>query len=1587
MGTVRTFDDILEKMRKESKSTVELGTKFEILMKEMFENNPTYKKRFDKVWMWGEWARENRIKEKLGVKRDLGVDLVARERKEGDLCAIQCKCYDENTILDLGPINKFISAATAYGMKNYILVCTGPTNRNVEAKMRGVKAGILRKEALKDMLDWSKYPKIIPHKPKDLREYQQRAMKDVLIGFETNERGKLIMACGTGKTLVSLHVAEKTIGKGGLVLYLVPSISLILQSMREWSDNSNIPHYYMAVCSDTSVRNTEQGTLTELEAPASTDVKALRARLEKCDGSAMNVVFSTYHSIDIVSQAMTGKKFDIVFCDEAHRTAGVEESGSASYYTMVHRNQNIKAAKRLYMTATPRIYTANIKGKALQMEKEVISMDDDLYGPEFHNLSFYDAVHKYDALCDFKVRVAVMDGDTMDKIVQKAQAGDDNQVPLDEKTLMASVWHAIQYPGLGKEKDLLQRTIMFCDIINSSKIVAGEEINYKADIRDVPGLLEKTAGIDRQRSFGNLVSHIKDVTDDKSHNDVDVSHVDGGDNAQYRRNRLEWLRESTDEPNRCRILSNARCLSEGVDVPALDGVIFMNPRKSVVDVVQAVGRVMRKSPGKKYGYVILPVAIPAGMSVDEALSGNKHFKVVWQVLNALRSHDPRLASEINKLTLIKPSPNNEITNRIIIRHAYGHDLNAYKTLEKKLIEKVTTELVHKVGEADYYDKYGMKIGEAAQSVESQIQNHLDTSPQLRQHLEKFHEGLKQIINDQISKKEAVQIIGQHIVLSRIFDMMFSGEFTSNNPISVILEKMAGKFNLNKELRSLEPFYDEVKRELEGIKTREARQNFIKKIYGNFFASTAKKETEQHGIVYTPVEIIDFIINSVQHVLKKEFNMDFNSRIVKVLEPFAGTGSFLVRLLESGYITSNLYEKYKHDLYANELILLAYYIATVNIETTYSSLKNSGKYVPFDGISYTDTLQMHPLYREDSQYRHVGTKIIGEFKNAHNRIRHQKGSHLHIILGNPPYSKGQSVYGDNNQNIEYKEIDNRIKLTFMAKTKTHDKKSLYDSYVRSLRWASDRIGASGIIAFITNASFIRSETAAGIRASFAEEFTDIWCFDLRGNARTQGETRKQEGGGIFGLGSRAPVAITILVKNPNKKKCTIHYKDIGDYFTRDEKLKTVKDVQSIQGIKDWQIIKSDVHHDWIDQRNDKFSQYVSIGDKETKSGRNDNSIFKIYSLGIATHRDVWVYNSSIDVLSKNMRTQIDYCNKQDLKNPKLDKKKHDKKQIAWTGGLTKKLLKRKPEFIANKIRTTLYRPFFKQYHYFDDVFDDAIYQISKFFPEKYSKNLVICVPYKFTGNFSVFVTDITPDLHIIEANQCFPLYVYVNKDDKKENILNSTLTEYRKYYKDDTITKKKIFYYVYAMLHHSKYRKKFANNLIRELPHIPMAPDFWAFSNAGEKLVDLHLNFDICKRYPLGKPKTAITKFTKMSFTRKTITKDGKIKQVNDKTKIKINEDILFDKIPEIQYQINGRTPLEWLIDRYKITVDINSEIRNDPCVNVDPIPLIERAVHVGIESDKIIIELSKEEFEPKNWEPKKIGLDKFSTVGKFQSKL
>ena len=885
--------------------------------------------------------------------------------------------------------------------------------------------------------------------------------------------------------------------------------------------------------------------------------------------------------------------------------------------------------------------------------------------------------------------------------------------------------------------------------------------------------------------------------------------------------------------------------------------------------------------------------------------------------------------------------------------------------------------------SDYRDalgRFGESLGGIINKTRKTVDMAISGNAAYKAAAKKLLGMFRETISDAITLSDIRDMLVQHILTYRIFSMVYDVEaFQGTNAVAGELESLKELLGLTESRVD----YSDIEVIAESITSTGERQEFLKRLYETFYEQYDPKKADRDGIVYTPTEVVEFIVKSTDYLLRKNFARSLSDEEVVILDPFTGTGTFIVHVLER-ISMEQLKKKYTGELHANEISILPYYIAALNIENAYR--ERTGRYSEFGNICWMDTFESGTKNYEKM------TEYMG-YENVR-RIAEQQKRRINVIVGNPPYSAGQNDFNEENPNLSYPYVDARIRETYARKTNVANINSLYDSYIRAFRWASDRIAESGIVAFVTNGGFLRSEAAAGIRAYMHEEFTDVWCFDLRGNQRTQGETSRREGGKIFGSGSRAPVAITILVKNPAKKEHEIHYKDIGDYLSREQKLKTIGNAGSIPGLKGWEPIEPDGNYDWLDQRDDTFTEYLPIGSKETKSGKgNKNAIFRMYSNGIATNRDVWAYNSSKNELSKNMKRHIDYCNSQDPKNPKIDPLR-----AKWSSNLSESLarLDSKPIFKNNLIRTALYRPFFKQYVYFEKkAFIHRPFKIPLFFPKARSENLVICVPYKFTGDFSTFITDITPDLEIVHHSQCFPLYTYDQKGKRKtqkENITDCTLKEYRTHYHNGKISKTDIFYYVYGLLHHANYRKKYANNLSREFPHVPMAPDFWTFSKAGKALADLHLGYFAedreDNRHPLGTPKRRFGKPAKLAFDKYRDPKTGR--QRTNYARLKINGILAYDNIPETNYRVNGRIPLEWLADRYRFTTDKESGITNNPCENLtenDMISLVERAVHVGVMSDEIIGSLP-EEFEPADWEPKKTGLDlHMDTGGTSQSML
>lgn len=1637
--------DLLAHYRDNAQTEREKGNYFERLAVAFIKNDPGMAQQFEDCWLFAKWAAMQGLD-----GRDTGIDAVAKIRGEDGFCAIQCKFYGENHRIQKADIDSFFTASGKRHFRLRLIIDTTivPWSANAEEALDdqnppAQRIGFARLDS--SPIDWGVYiqrdeVKLAPRK--EIRPHQRQAIDAVRDGLAEANRGKLIMACGTGKTFTGLKIAEEMAGTGQMVLFLVPSLALMSQTIREWTIDTGTPIRAFAVCSDVQVgkRRKFDGDVAEIEThdldyPATTNAIRLAEKATQAVADRMTVVFSTYQSIQVIAdaQAQYGlPEFDLIICDEAHRTTGATLDGEdESNFVKIHNQDFIAGKKRLYMTATPRVFGDAVKSKANEAAAVLCSMDDEsLYGQELFVRGFGWAVEK-GLLSDYKVLVLAVDEQMVSSGVQKRLADGTSELKLDDATKIIGCYKALSKHGLKDElltdPEPMKRGLAFCKDIATSKLV--------------------------QREFAAVIAEYlaseegKAIEDSETPLTCELEHVDGTFNAKERTRLLDWLKDERGD-RACRILTNARCLSEGVDVPALDAILFMHPRKSQIDVVQSVGRVMRRADNKKLGYVILPIGVPAGMTPEEALNDNERYRVVWQILNALRSHDERFDATINKADLgVDISDKIEViavSNKLPDRaDRKGQQANIGQggaatddelddgapshrpepqqgeLFFDEFSKAIMAKIVKKCGRRDYWEDWATDIARIAQTHITRITALVEKpDSEERAAFVSFLTDIRADLNDSITEAEAIEMLAQHIITRPVFDALFEGySFAEANPVSTALQRVLDRLdahNLGKEAESLQKFYDSVKRRAADINKAEAKQKIIVELYDKFFRTAFPKMTERLGIVYTPVEVVDFIIHSVNEVLQSEFGQTLGSQGVHILDPFTGTGTFITRLLQSGLIKpEELERKYRSEIHANEIVLLAYYIAAINIEAAYHGM-SGGHYVPFEGICLTDTFQ---LYEQDRD-------LIGDLMADNNqRLIRQKKLDIRVIMGNPPYSVGQSSANDNAANLEYPKLDERIRETYVARSTATNNIALYDSYIRAIRWASDRIGGAGVIGFVTNAGFAEARTAAGLRRCLAEDFSSIHVFHLRGRRgkQTAGERAKQEGGQIFGSGSGTPIAITLLVKNPNAARPgQIRFHDIGDYLSREEKLAIVSRFGSMAGIERggfWQPITPDEHGDWLKQRDEGFGKFVALGDK---SGVEQKTLFENYSGGVKTQRDAWAYSHSREAVSVNMQAMINFYNDEanrfDAAHPKADRKAReaavdkrveeggintDTARISWSRALKGDLVKGKRfAFAEARLTPSLYRPFTRQWLYYDRTFNEMVYQMPRVFPMDGGErgNRMICIPGAGSrDNFSTIMVCILPDLNLSPTGgtQCFPRYLYdanEKADDtrqgdmlagmskkpsggRRDAITDEGLAHFRAAYPGETITKDDLFHYVYGLLHSEDYRNRYADNLSKELPRIPAVKafaDFRAFVEAGRALGDLHCDFDQAEPYPVsiaqGDLRLAHIPDPERFYRVEQMKFAGKRPNL-DKTTVIYNANITLTGIPPeaYDYVVNGKPALEWVMERQCVKIDKASGIVNDAnryaIETMDdpayPLKLFQRVITVSLKTMEIVRDLPK----------------------------
>jgi predicted helicase len=1111
---------------------VNAGRVFERFVKRYLEVHPFWRDKFEKVWLWSEYPER-------GHRRDTGIDLVAVDQ-QGRKWAIQVKFYTTGKI-GHREISTFIATATGNRREFQKLMLFHFGELTQEAEKTLFEHNVAVVDILKDgePIDWSKFSWELPNKlsikpQKELRPYQRKAVERVKEGFQKGERGKLIMAPGTGKTFVALKIAEEIVGAGGVVLFLVPSIALADQTLRSWVVDSSIPINPIVVTSDRTIGKGEDETNTPLlSIPPTTDPEELKREFT-IKPDHLNVVISTYQSIEVLERAQKEfnfPQFDLIISDEAHYTTGVSDPKKITTFKKVHSNRYVEGKRRLYMTATPKIFNLVTKRKAKEEELVIYDMGDtSIYGPTFFEYTFYKAVQE-GFLTDYRVIVfTISEKEVQEKLFDYLQAGN---ATLEETAKIFGTLKVLEGKIPNYEKVNIKRGVIFVSKISRSKRV--------------------------EREFPKVAKEI-----DSSLN-LAIKHIDGSMPASHRQTILEWLREGPQNGESVRVLTNAKVLTEGIDVPSLDSVVFFDPRKSTVDIVQAMGRIMRKAPNKRYGYLVIPVVVESDKPIEEQLASNRDFQTIWQLATALRTLDESFTARIRRLSFKKVKEGEEGKGGKIgalpfeameegeeeifsITTSEEIDPELKEAIKKSIIPKI----VEKVGGRKYLESWAKDVAKKVTRLRHHIDTALTYSPQIRQDFEEFLTALREVINPSITPEEAKSLLIQHLITKPIFEALF-GEynFLRQNPVAQTIEQVASHFTqfLKVETEDLEEFYREVQIRAQGIDERE-RQEFLRELYDSFFKTAFPDIAEKLGIVYTPIQLVDFLISSVEEILKGEFQTSLNNPDTTILEPFAGTATFVARLLQFLELES-LKRKYSNgEIWANELLLLAYYIGLANVQSVY--FEKSGEQKPFKFFLLTDTFQLYEKSKRGIQRK------LEIFPPEYTQLMERETREpINVIISNPPWRAGQRDMTDLNMSEKYPLLDKRIKETYVDKSTSKNKNALYDSYVRAIRFASDRIGEKGVIAFVLNNGFIDANSFDGFRKSLVEEFKKIYVFNLRGNARTRGEEWQKEGGKIFGQGSRAGVALLFLVKDKKEKKdapAKLYYYQVPDALKREEKLK-------------------------------------------------------------------------------------------------------------------------------------------------------------------------------------------------------------------------------------------------------------------------------------------------------------------------------------------------------------------------------------------------------------------------------------------------
>ncbi|MCY4135512.1 MAG: DEAD/DEAH box helicase family protein [bacterium] len=1386
------------------------GQLFERLIAEALQKHPGEygETRFEKVWRWSEWPDRR----KRGFGPDCGIDLVAEQSDDfgGGLCAIQCKAYEDTSTVPTSAVDSFLAESGTDDFSARLLVATGGLTDNAWRKIEKAtpRCEVLDRSTINGWdVRWEDFldrPGALEFNAKRYapRPYQHDAVRAVVEGLNNSDsRGQMVLPCGTGKSVVALWIAEKLAGKGGRVLCVVPSIALMGQTMREWAAQKSLRHRYLGVCSDpTSGRRSAKKAdladdLTELAMPVTTDSARLRPELDRlADPEVMAVVFCTYQSLPKVAenQEQGAAEFDLIICDEAHRTTGVESAKfeqntgeDKSGFRMVHDNNHVRGHRRLYMTATPRVFTEKAKQKAEANEVDSFSMDDEtVYGPVLYNMEFAEAVDS-GWLSDYEVVViAVSDRDLRrtyesDSEISHADTG----LAFDDYVKLAGCWDALADPltvsaggnrhtgQIDMANDTHARTaIAFTNRVKASQLTA----------EMWPKVVENVGEEDRGREYLQL----------------DVQHVDGSTAAVTRHMHISALRDHRSDPNAdprlCRVVTNARVLTEGVDVPALDAVIFLDRRTSKIDITQAVGRAMRTAPGKRRGYVVIPVVVADDETISsESVLNGSDFKVVWDVVRALRSHDERVNFWVNNVEVAKQKAPIRVLDRTKSTSPPEADdetetstgVGEAVQLQMALDDKIASKLVDVCGDRQMWPHWGKMAADVCVKVQRRVQAVLLEFPELATAFDRFTTSMRRTVGPQITDADAQEMVAQHVVTIPVFDAFFErSQFATQNPVSQQINRLLDEFAAKNiafehERRPLTRAYARMADAFEGALTGAQKLDVLREVYDGFFQAAMAATVKRLGIVYTPVELVDFVLRSVDAVCRQEFGKGLTAEDVHVLDPFTGTGTFINRLLtlkgaNGEYLirSDDLLRKYTTELHANEIVLLAYYIAALKIEEAADergAFDGVHGYTPFEGIVLTDTFLM------DDEKMHQQLGLDQYMAENSDRAKRQNKAPIQVIVGNPPWSAGQKSAGDDNPNLEYGHIEERVRDTYGKRHKQITGrgagKSSGNLYVEAIRWASDRLAnavsqqdSGKVLAFIHPNSLSNGTSLAGMRASLRDEFTDIYVVNLLGDAMKSGDEFRREGDKIFGAGSRNGVQITVLVRNPEKdpnEPATLHYATVPEYSKLPQKLDWLATLDNVTSDQ-FQTVPINQGHDWVNLTDGTFSELVSVCAIGSRGRREDTAI-KDHALGLATNCDVYVYSFSRQELIRRVEQLIDSYEEARMlyelgesladvtENVELD-------SIKWTDTLKQSLRKNEEiVFDESRIREVLYRPFTKLWLYEDPRILSSVKTVSAMFPrerERERENTILIASPNNRAIFGAIASNCPMDLSANGTNQ-------------------------------------------------------------------------------------------------------------------------------------------------------------------------------------------------------------------------------------------